>query len=51
MEWAWSGYGELMGWRKRNRLLDPEKLLWLLRYDDLAEFRQQFNATLESDGQ
>ena len=22
-EWAWSGYAELMGCRKRNRLLDP----------------------------
>ena len=47
MEWAWSGYGELMGWRKRNRLLDPEKLLWLLRCDDPAEFREHLNATLD----
>ena len=42
-----AGYGELMGWRKRNRLLDPEKPLWLLRCDDPAEFRKHLNATLD----
>ena len=46
-DWAWSGYGELMGWRKRNRLLDEEKLLWLLRCEDTAAFRKQFNWWLE----
>ena len=46
-EWAWSGYGELMGWRRRNRLLDVERLLWLLRCADLAAFRKQLNWLLE----
>jgi putative transposase len=46
-EWSWSGYGELMGCRKRNRLLDLEKLLWLLRSTDVEEFRKQFNTGLE----
>jgi len=46
-DWTWSGYGELMGWRKRNRLLDQEKLLWLLRCEDAAAFRKQFNWSLE----
>lgn len=46
-EWPWSGYGELMGQRKRNRLLDVEKLLWLLRSSDLGEFQLHFNRALE----
>ena len=46
-DWEWSGYGELMGARRRNQLLDQEKLLWLLQCEDLTEFRRQFNATLE----
>lgn len=46
-EWEWSGYGELMGGRKRNRLLDLEKLLWLARSAALEEFRAHFNAALE----
>ena len=45
-DWAWSGFGELMGWRKRNRLLDVGKLLWLLRCSELNEFRLHFKATL-----
>jgi putative transposase len=46
-EWSWSGYGERMGWRKRNRLLDQEKLLWLLRCEDADAFRKQLNWLLE----
>ena len=38
-QWRWSGYGELMGLRNRNRLLDVDKLLWLLRVDRLEDFR------------
>ena len=45
--WPWSGYGELMGWRKRNRLLDEEKLLWLLRCEHAEGFRKQLNWLLE----
>jgi putative transposase len=46
-EWAWSGYGELMGWRRRNRLLDVRKLLWLVRCNELSAFRAQLNERLE----
>jgi putative transposase len=46
-EWDWSGYGELMGQRKRNRLLDVEKLLWLLRCGSVTEFREHLNTELE----
>jgi putative transposase len=46
-EWSWSGYSELMGCRKRNRLLDIDKLLWLLRASSVAEFRLHLNAALE----
>jgi hypothetical protein len=45
--WAWPGYAELMGWRRRNRLLDLDKLLWLVRCSDAAEFRKQFTVALE----
>ncbi|MBI4662037.1 MAG: transposase [Verrucomicrobia bacterium] len=46
-QWEWSGYAELMGGRKRNRLLDIEKLLWLVRATTMDEFRAHFNASLE----
>ena len=46
-DWPWSGYGELMGCRRRNRLLDLDKLLWLLRAASVAEFRLCLQATLE----
>jgi hypothetical protein len=36
-----------MGCRKRNRLLDIDKLLWLLRASSVAEFRLHLNAALE----
>lgn len=45
-DWAWSGYGELMGWKKRNRLLDVGKLLWLLRCGEVAELRTHRDAAL-----
>ena len=46
-EWAWSGYEELMGLRRRNRLLDIEKLLWLVRTKDIEEFRKNLEASLQ----
>jgi putative transposase len=46
-DWSWSGYGELMGRRRRNRLLDQEKLLWLLRCQEPGAFGRQFNGRLE----
>jgi putative transposase len=47
-QWDWSGYGELMGWRKRNRLLDLDKLLWLVRCASAMELRAHFNAALDT---
>jgi putative transposase len=46
-QWEWSGYGELMGGRKRNRLLNLEKLLELVRASTVEEFRAHFTASLE----
>ena len=48
-DWTWSGYGELMGWRKRNRLLNQDKLLWLLRCGDVGAFRKQLDWLLEEE--
>lgn len=46
-DWLWSGYHELLGLRRRNRLLDITKLLWLLQTSDLDEFRVNFNVALD----
>ena len=46
-EWEWSGYRELMGNRRRNRLLDVGKLLELLGKPSLEEFRKQFDYVLD----
>lgn len=46
-QWRWSGYCELMGLRKRWRLLDVRRLLTLLQTDDLASFRANLNAALD----
>jgi putative transposase len=45
-EWPWSGYEELMGLRRRNRLLDIEKLLWLLRGSGIEELREHLEVSL-----
>ena len=45
-QWEWSGYQELMGLRNRNRLLDMEKLLELLDYGSVTDFRKTFEAGL-----
>jgi putative transposase len=45
-QWRWCGYEEFMGLRKRWRLLDIERLLNLLRMDDLAGFRANFSVAL-----
>jgi putative transposase len=42
-EWRWSGYAELMGLRRRWRLLDVERVLSLLGTDDLTSFRNNLN--------
>jgi len=46
-EWAWTGYLELMGRKKRNRLLDMAKLLELLGGVSLLEFREHHEKLLE----
>jgi putative transposase len=45
-EWEWSGYGELVGQRKRNSLLNIPKLLELLGQPSLEDFRKQFEYSL-----
>jgi putative transposase len=39
-EWEWSGYGEMIGARTRNRLLNLDKLLELLGARSVEEFRE-----------
>ena len=46
-EWAWSGYGELMGLRRRHRLLDLDKLLWLAGTKVVDDFRRNLEASLQ----
>jgi|GEM_PF-2033206 len=41
-EWDWCGYHELMGFRKRFRVLDITTLLSLLACDDISDFRRQY---------
>jgi REP element-mobilizing transposase RayT len=42
----WSGYSELMGMRKRYRLLDMNRLLSLVGAEDVESFRKNLNAAL-----
>ena len=46
-EWEWSGYRELMGQRRRNRLLDVDKLLELLGKPSLEDFRKRFDYAVD----
>ena len=46
-EWAWTGYQELMGLRKRYRLLDVERLLELLGGRKADEFRKNYEVSIE----
>jgi putative transposase len=41
-EWAWCGYSELMGGRKRNRLLDSARILELMGGVELEAFRRHY---------
>lgn len=45
-EWEWSGYNELMGQRRRNRLLDIDRLLELLSHPDCETFQRNLDHTL-----
>lgn len=44
--WEWCGYSELIGNRKRYRLLDVDRLLSLLGAEDAVSFRKNLNAAL-----
>lgn len=41
-EWEWTGWGELMGDRKRNRVLDVDLLVSLLNIGDIHRLREQY---------
>ena len=45
-DWDWVGYNEIMGGRRRYRLIDLEQLCWRLRADSLEELRQNLSASL-----
>jgi REP-associated tyrosine transposase len=45
-QWEWVGYREIMGERKRNRLLALERLCWRLGTDDLGAVRKNLEAGL-----
>jgi putative transposase len=45
-EWEWLGNHEIMGRRRRYRLLDLERLCWRLPTDNLGEVRSHLEAGL-----
>jgi putative transposase len=45
-EWEWLGYHEILGQRKRNRLLDLDRLCWRLGIDDLGAVQKNLEASL-----
>ena len=45
-EWEWVGYHEIMGRRRRYRLLDLDRLYWRLATDDAEEVRRNMEAAL-----
>jgi len=45
-DWAWVGYHEIMGSRRRYRLVDVERLCWRLRADNVEELRKNLIASL-----
>jgi putative transposase len=45
-EWDWLGYHEIMGVRRRDRLLDGERLGWRLGTGDIEEVRRNWEAAL-----
>jgi putative transposase len=46
-EWLWCGHQELMGLRRRYRVLDVERLLFLLGHAELGDFRRNYLAMIE----
>ena len=45
-DWSWVGFHEIMGSRKRYRLIDVERLCWRLRAENVEEVRKNLNASL-----
>ena len=45
-EWDWRGYHEIIGRRRRYRVVDVERLCWRLRTDSVAEVRKNLEADL-----
>ena len=45
-EWEWGGHHEIMGRRRRYRLLDLDRLCWRLGTEDLEEVRRNLEAAL-----
>ena len=46
-EWPWCGYHELIGARRRYRVLDMDSVLQLFGDGSAAEFREQYEAMIE----
>ena len=44
--WEWVGYHEIMGHRRRYRLLDLDRLYWRIATDDAEEVRRNLEAAL-----
>jgi putative transposase len=45
-EWEWVGFHEIMGIRRRYRLVDLERLCWRLAADDIQQVRCNLEAAL-----
>ena len=45
-DWAWVGFHEIMGRRKRYRLIDLERLCWRLRADNVEDVQRNLIASL-----
>jgi putative transposase len=46
-QWGWTGFGELMGLRRRNRVLDVERVLSRLQIASLDQFRREYRQAIE----
>jgi len=46
-EWEWNGCDELVGIRKRYRVIDAERLCWRLRTGSLEEVGRNLDASLK----
>ncbi len=46
-EWRWCGYDELAGQRKRYRIVDEDRLLFLTGFSSMLEFAAFYRASIE----